>query len=294
MAASPFTKNGIFIQNNTTAPEHPNLMSMFSLKGKTAIVTGAGGGIGLAVAQGLAEAGANVAMWYNGNDKCIERAAEIAEQYGVQTKAYKVQITDAKAIEKAVNDVVKEFNGRLDVFIANAGIPWRQGAMVDGSLDHYREVIATDLDGTFYCAKAAANHWRRQKEEGTDSNGNKLTNFTYGSFVATASASGHVVSIPHLQAAYNAAKAAVIHLCKSLSVEWARFARANTVSPGFFLTEISSAAPEETKIAWQDKIPMGRQGEAHELKGAYLYLASDASSYTTGADLIIDGGLCAP
>lgn len=86
MAASPITKNGLFVHNNTTAPEHPSLMSMFSLKGKTAIVTGAGAGIGLAVAQGLAEAGANVAMWYNSNSKCIERAAEIAEQYGVQSE----------------------------------------------------------------------------------------------------------------------------------------------------------------------------------------------------------------
>lgn len=85
MAANPVTKNGLFVHNNTTAPEHSNLMGMFSLKGKTAIVTGAGAGIGLAVAQGLAEAGANVALWYNSNPKCIERAAEIAEQYGVQS-----------------------------------------------------------------------------------------------------------------------------------------------------------------------------------------------------------------
>ncbi|CAI7587351.1 unnamed protein product [Penicillium discolor] len=294
MAASPITKNGLFVHNNTTAPEHPSLMSMFSLKGKTAIVTGAGAGIGLAVAQGLAEAGANVAMWYNSNSKCIERAAEIAEQYGVQTKAYQVQVTDANAVEKAVNDVVKDFNGRLDVFIANAGVPWTQGPMVDGPLDHYRDVVSIDLDGTFYCAKAAADHWRRQKEEGTDANGNKLTNFTYGSFVATASMSGHIVNFPQMQAAYNAAKVAVIHLCKSLSVEWVRYARANTISPGYIATEISSFVPEDTKNIWRDKIPMGREGQAHELKGAYLYLASDASTYTTGADLIVDGGYCAP
>jgi len=83
-------------------------------------------------------------------------------------------------------------------------------------------------------------------------------------------------------------------LGKSLSVEWVRFARANTVSPGYIATEISSFVPEDTKNIWRDKIPMGREGQAHELKGAYLYLASDASTYTTGADLIVDGGYCAP
>jgi sorbose reductase len=87
MAANP-VQNGLFVHNNTTPPEHPSLMSMFSLKGKTAIVTGAGAGIGLAVAQGLAEAGANVAMWYNSNAKCQERAAEIASQYGVQSTSH--------------------------------------------------------------------------------------------------------------------------------------------------------------------------------------------------------------
>jgi NAD(P)-dependent dehydrogenase (short-subunit alcohol dehydrogenase family) len=132
-------------------------------------------------------------------------------------KAYQVEVTDAKAVEKVVNEVVKDLNGRLDVCIANAGVPWTQGPMVDGPLEHYRDVVGIDLDGTFYCAKYAADHWRRQKEEGTDSNGNKLTNLTYGSFVATASMSGHIVNIPQMQAAYNAAKTGVIHLCKLLS-----------------------------------------------------------------------------
>lgn len=128
-------------------------------------------------------------------------------------KAYQVQVTDPKAVQEATDTVVKEFNGRLDVFIANAGIPWTQGPMVDGPIEHYRDVVNIDLDGTFYCARAAASHWRRQKEEGTDVNGNKLTNFTYGSFVATASMSGHIVNFPQMQAAYNAAKSGVVHLC---------------------------------------------------------------------------------
>lgn len=121
-------------------------------------------------------------------------------------------------VSDTVTTIVKEFNGRLDVFIANSGVPWTQGPMVDADLDHYRKVVTTDIDGTFYCARAAAAHWKRQKEQGTDINGNKLENFSYGSFVATASMSGHIVNFPQLQAAYNAAKAAVIHLCKYSSL----------------------------------------------------------------------------
>ena len=226
-------------------------------------------------------------------------------------KAYQVNVTDAKHVQEMIDQIVKEFNGRLDIFIANAGIPWTQGPMLDGEIDHYRKVVATDLDSTFYCARAAGMHWRRQKTEMTTMQGQKLENYSHGSFVATASMSGHIVNIPQLQAAYNGAKAGIIHLCKSLAVEWVQFARANTVSPGYMATEISDFVPPETKGIWKDKIPMGyvwnldrppllneanhrcrREGEAHELKGAFLYLASDASSYTTGCDIIVDGGYC--
>jgi len=287
-------KGGNFAHDNTVAPTCDKVFPLFSNKGKTAIVSGAGAGIGLAVAQALAESGANVAIWYNSNKKAVERAQDIEKEYGVKCKAYQVNVTDAKHVEDSINEIVKEFNGRLDIFIANAGIPWTQGPMLDGGIDHYRKVVATDLDSTYYCARAAGIHWRRQKKEGTDLNGKKLENYTYGSFVATASMSGHIVNIPQLQAAYNAAKAGIRHLCKSLAVEWVQFARANTISPGYMATEISDFVPKETKAMWKDKIPMGREGQAHELKGAYLYLSSDAASYTTGADIIVDGGYCLP
>ena len=127
-----------------------------------------------------------------------------------------MNVTSFEEVEATVNEIVKEFNGRLDIFIANSGIPWTQGPALNGELDHYRKVITTDLDGTFYCARAAGVHWRRQKTEGTTINGEKLEGFTTGSFIATASMSGHIVNIPQFQATYNAAKAAVIHLCKFL------------------------------------------------------------------------------
>ncbi|EOD49735.1 Short-chain dehydrogenase/reductase SDR [Neofusicoccum parvum] len=287
-------KNGVFSLDNTAAPKQNQVLPLFSLKGKTAIVSGAGAGIGLAVAQGFAEAGANVAIWYNSNKKAIDRAAEIEKQYGVKCKAYQVNVTDEANVKKQVYDIVKEFNGRLDIFVANSGIPWTQGPAIDGEVAHYHKVVSTDLDGTFFCARAAGEIWRRQWKEGTDLNGNKLENYSYGSFIATASMSGHIVNIPQLQAAYNAAKAGVIHLCRSLAVEWVSFARVNSISPGYMATEISDFIPQETKNIWKSKIPMGREGEAYELKGAFLYLASDAASYTTGADIIVDGGYALP
>lgn len=172
-------------------------------------------------------------------------------------KAYKVNVRSYEDVEKAVDQAVEEFNGRLDIFVANAGIPWTKGAMIDGPVDHYHDVVRTDLDGTYYSAKAAAKHWRRQKLEGTTTTGEKLENYTSGSFIATASMSGVIVNVPQLQASYNAAKAGIIHMCKSLAVEWARFARANSISPGYIITEISDFIPEDYKEAWKDKIPLG-------------------------------------
>ena len=203
-------------------------------------------------------------------------------------------MTDLEQVQDLVDLIVCKFNGRLDIFVANAGIPWTQGTFLDGDVAQYRKVMATDMDSTYYCAYAAGQHWRRQKFEGTDFFGKKLDNFRGGSFIATASMSAHIVNIPQLQAAYNGAKAAIIHFVKSIAVEMVQFARANTISPGYMATEISDFVPPETKSIWRDKIPMGREGEAHELKGAYLYLASDISSYVTGTDIIVDGGYSLP
>lgn len=193
-----------------------------------------------------------------------------------------------------MEEQLPDFNGRLDIFVANAGIPWTQGAMLAGETSHFRRVVTTDFDGVYYCGRAVAEVWRRQKQEGTDLNGKKLENYRGGSFITTASMSGHIVNIPQLQSAYNAAKAGVMHLTKCLAVEWVQFARANSVSPGYIATELTDFVPHETKEIWRSKIPMGREGEPHELRGAYLYLASDAASYTTGTDIQVDGGYCLP
>jgi len=265
---------------------------MFSLKGKTAIVSGAAAGIGLAIVHTLAEAGANVAMLYHTNSSAIESAKVIEQTYAVQCKAYQVDITKHQDVEDTINLAVKAFNGRLDVFVANSGIPWGEGPAIDSSISHYHKVMATNLDGVYYCARAAGQHWHRQATEQTTIDGKELAGFKCGSFVATASMSGHIVNVPHMQAAYNTSKAGLIHLCKSLAVEWIGFARANSVSPGYVDSGLTGSAPEDAKEMLREKTPMRRIGEAHELKGAYIYLASDASSFTTGADIIVDGGYC--
>ncbi|KAG8628001.1 hypothetical protein KVT40_003874 [Elsinoe batatas] len=247
---------GDFRHDNTKAPKSKGALSLFDLTGKTAIVTGAGAGIGLAVARALAEAGANVAIWYHSNEEAIQKASQIEKDFNVKCRAYKSDTTNESQVRKLVNDIVTDFNGRLDIFVANAGIPWTQGPALEGQSAHYRKVIEIDLDGTFYSARAAGEIWRRQAELGTDVHGRALENYRGGSFIATASMSGHIVNLPQLQAAYNAAKAGVIHLCKSLAVEWVRFARVNTVSPGYINTEISNFVPPETKDIWRSKTPV--------------------------------------
>ena len=116
-------------------------------------------------------------------------------------KAYQVDVTDFDETKKYINDIAHDFNGRLDIFVANAGVPWQQGRMIDGELSHYHKVVSTDLDGVFYCAKAAGEIFRRQYETGVNMFGDKLQNYSYGSFIATASMSGHIANIPQLQAA---------------------------------------------------------------------------------------------
>lgn len=255
-----------------------NVLDLFSLKGKVASVTGSSGGIGWAVAEGFAQAGADVALWYNSHP--IEDKAEyLRKEYGVKAKAYKANISDHADVEKVVEQIEKDF-GRIDVFVANAGVAWSEGPCIDAEgIDSWNNMINLDLNSVYYCAKPAGRIFKKQGK---------------GSFIITASMSGHIVNVPQLQAPYNAAKAALIHLAKSLAVEWAPFARVNSISPGYIDTDISEFAADEVKSTWHSLTPLGREAQAQELAGAYLYFASDASTYTTGADLLVDGGYACP
>lgn len=257
-------------------PAAESLHDLFSLKGKVVIVTGASGprGMGIEAARGCAEMGANVAVTYSSRPAGGEKnAKELSEKFGVKSKAYKCNIGQFEDVQKLIADVLKDF-GKIDAFIANAGRT-ADKSILDGSVQDWTEVIQTDLTGTFHCAKAVGPHF---KERGT------------GSFVITASMSGHVANFPQEQTAYNVAKAGCIHFSRSLANEWRDFARVNSISPGYIDTGLSDFVPQEIQDLWNSMIPLGRNGNAKELKGAYVYLVSDASSYTTGADLVIDGG----
>lgn len=257
-------------------PKAEHLLDLLSLKGKVIVVTGASGprGMGIEAALGAAEMGADIAITYNSRSKGAEENVErIKKDYGVKAKAYKCSVSDFKSVQQLVDDVVKDF-GKIDGFVANAGATADSG-VIDGSVERLDEVIKVDLLGTAYCAKAVGKHFR---DRGT------------GSFVITSSMSGHIANFPQEQTSYNVAKAGCIHMAKSLANEWRDFARVNSISPGYIDTGLSDFVDKKIQDLWMSMIPMGRNGEAKELKGAYVYFLSDASTYTTGADLLIDGG----
>ena len=248
-------------------PKAESLTDLLSLKGKVVVVTGASGpkGMGIEAARGCAEMGANVAVTYSSRaEGGIKNAEELSSKYGIKAKAYKCAIQDYSSVESLVAEVLKDF-GKIDAFVANAGKTADSG-ILDGSVQAWEEVIQTDLTGTFNCAKAVGHHF---KERGT------------GSLVITASMSGHIANFPQEQTSYNVAKAGTIHMARSLANEWRGFARVNSISPGYIDTGLSDFVPKETQDLWKSMIPMGRDGEAKELKGAYVYFCSDASAYTT-------------
>ncbi|OAQ59520.2 L-xylulose reductase [Pochonia chlamydosporia 170] len=235
-----------------------NVFEQFNMKGKVVVVTGAGDGIGLAVAEAMAEANASVAFWYNSNDVAIQRAEEVCQRFGVKTIAYKVDVSDAQQVQKAVAKVESMAISK---------------PILEQSLEEFDKQMSVNVNGVVYCAKYVGEVFKRQGA---------------GNLIITSSMSGHIVNVPTDQPVYNASKAYVTHFGKSLAREWREFARVNIVSPGFFDTKMG-ASPLAVNEAYRMAV-LGRQGHVKEIKGIYLYLASDASTYTTGSDFLIDGG----
>ncbi|KAI2617907.1 L-xylulose reductase [Hypoxylon sp. NC1633] len=257
-------------------PKTSSLIELFSLKGKVIVITGASGprGMGIEAARGCAEMGAELAITYSTRKEGAEKnVEELSKTYGVKVKAYECNISEYSQCEKLVSDVIQDF-GHIDGFIANAGATAHNG-VVEGSSESWDKVIQIDLNGTAYCAKAVGAHFKKQG---------------HGSFVITSSMSGYVANYPQEQTSYNVAKAGCIHMARSLANEWRDFARVNSISPGYIDTGLSDFTDKKTQELWYTMVPMGRPGLAKELKAAYVYLISDASTYTTGADIVIDGG----
>ena len=252
-----------------------NVLEQFKLTNRVAVITGAADGIGLAVAEAYAEAGANIALWYNSNKAAITRAEELAKQHNVTAKAYQVEVSQPDKVQAAIKQVVSDF-GKIDILVANAGMAISK-PILETTISEYKRQMEVNLDGVFYCAKYAGEQFKAQ---GT------------GNLIITSSISAHIVNVPIDQPVYNASKAAVTHLGKSLAREWREFARVNIVSPGFFDTKMG--ASEKVFTEGMRMTPLGRQGDVKEIKGLFLYLASDASSYQTGSDVVIDGGYILP
>lgn len=250
------------------------VLDRFSLAGKAALVTGGASGIGESFAFALAEAGANVAV----ADRQGARAAHVARQLaqlGVDAFALEVDVTRNRQIQAMVARVADRWQA-LDIAVNNAGVALRAPAEAM-SEDDWDRTVAVDLKAVFFCCQAEA---RCMFARGR------------GSIVNTASISARIVNRPQLHAPYNAAKAGVVQLTRTCAAEWAeRGVRVNSISPGHTLSPMT--ARNLTPAAWEawlSNTPMRRIGLPHDLQGGLIYLASDASAYVTGHDLVIDGG----
>jgi NAD(P)-dependent dehydrogenase (short-subunit alcohol dehydrogenase family) len=242
----------------------------FSLQDRVAVVTGGGGGIGLEIGRALRAAGAAVVA-AEINAESGGAAAEKLEGDFVQT-----DVTDPHSVREMVRAVLAG-HGKIDVFVNNAGIAHNVPAE-EMSDEEWRRMLSINLDGVFWCCREAG---RAMLERGS------------GAIVNIASMSGMVSNHPQPQAHYNASKAGVIMLTKSLAGEWAsRGVRVNSISPGYVrtpLTELGMSNPEWRDV-WLSSTPMGRIAEPREIAPAVVFLASDASTYATGTNLVVDGG----
>lgn len=252
------------------------ILEKMRLDGKVAFVTGGARGIGKSIATAIAEAGSDVAIVDLDLDEAQATAKGIADLTGVKTLAVKTDVTDPADVERMMGTILEHF-GKLDVAFCNAGICIHAPAE-EMSYEQFKKVIDVNLDGVFLTSQAAAKVMIKQGK---------------GSIINTASMSGHIVNYPQPQCAYNASKAAVIQLTKSMAVEFAKKnVRVNSISPGYIATELTLNAPKLAPLieGWKEMTPVGRMGTPEELQAIAVYLAGDASDFTTGSDFVIDGG----
>lgn len=247
------------------------LDELFGLSGKVAVVTGGGRGIGQVAALGLAKAGADIVILVRGDYSETVRMIEAAggKAYGIHCDVTKEDEVDSAFLE------IERRSGRVDIVFNNAGVCLHKGTF-DASIAEWQNVLDINLTGEYIVARAAA---KLMVKLGIK-----------GSIINMGSISASIVNIPQWQASYNASKAGVVHLSRSLAMEWIPYGiRVNCLSPGYIATPMADDVPEELKKAWEPLFPMHRMGKPEELLPAILYLASDASSYTTGTDTVVDG-----
>lgn len=260
---------------------------LFRVSGKRVVVTGAGSGIGLAIAEALAENGARVALLDIALDRAEAQAARLREA-GCDAIAIGMDVSDPASVDDGMDRCAARWGG-LDVLFANAGID--PGSQVlgpdgqrstDGALENYdlgkwHKVIGISLDGVFYSVRAAVRHMKPQRA---------------GSIVITTSVSS-VRAMP-IGIAYSAAKAGAAHFMRNAALELAAYnIRVNAIAPGPFVTNIGDGFVRDSAVQemMRSMIPLGRMGDVSEMKGLALFLASPASSFMTGAELFNDGGL---
>lgn len=260
-------------------PEPPfgakNFLSKFRLDGKVGIVTGGARGLGFSMAEGLCSVGLKgIAILDVQTDLGLDAIQKLHNAYGVQAQFYKVDVRDEVAVNEIMDSIERDL-GSIDVVVNSAGVADLVHAEEYPS-DKFRRVIDINLTGSFLVTQATA------KKMIAQGNG--------GSVVFIASMSGSIVNWPQPQSAYNASKAAVRHLMKSLAAEWAvHRIRCNSISPGYMDTALNRSYTTLFN-EWRDRTPLGRLGDPDELTGACIYLASEASAFCTGSDIIIDGG----
>jgi len=253
-----------------------SVLDLFRLDGEVAIVTGGAQGLGEQMCIGLAEAGASVVV----ADLNLEKAQKVAEHIrtlGVSALAVKVDVTKKAEVEAMVQKTLEQF-GKVDVLVACAGVgQWMKAE--DMPEEDWKRVLDINLNGVFFACQAAGRAMIKRRK---------------GSIITISSMSGIIVNTPQAQAHYNASKAAVIMLTKSLAAEWAPYnVRVNTIAPGYMETQLVAdllkQCPEYGEL-WRKLTPMGRLGRPEEIKGPCVFLASPASSYLTGSVLVMDGG----
>ena len=248
----------------------------FRLDGCCSVVTGAAMGLGKVMASALAEAGSHVVI-ADINLEAAEKAAAELRAFGTQVIAVRTDVTKPKDAEALAQKALETF-GRIDVLINNAGI-CRHAKAEDMSLEDWLVVMDVNLNGVFILSQVVGRVMIRQQK---------------GSIINIASMSGLIVNTPQGQSGYNASKAGVIMLTKSLAAEWAEHhIRVNAIAPGYMKTELTRPYFEgngDMVKRWMDMSPMKRPGMPEELQGIALYLASEASSFATGSVFTVDGG----